>query len=135
MFRASWNRALVRKNVFFHEQPKFRDFLATLVTNYSSFDKEWLPICRLCLPCIFRYNYIIKNEYFVEDTRCLIKELGLDKYGNLKLEKKPIDHEMIANYYGEVPLNLLKQLYELYKEDFIFFDYSPEEYYKMSKYR
>ena len=42
-------------------------------------------------------------------------------------------NELARKYFSELDINTTKQLYELYKVDFEMFDYSPEEYFELSR--
>ena len=42
-------------------------------------------------------------------------------------------NELARKYFSELDIDTTKQLYELYKVDFEMFDYSPEEYFEISR--
>ena len=41
--------------------------------------------------------------------------------------------DLAKNYFSELDIRMVKELYELYKVDFEMFDYSPDEYFKVAK--
>jgi len=119
-------------------------------------DGHFMPYSRRCLPCVMKYDVIIKMETLEEDSKYLIEQCGLENrldilhenpaptgpetdqgYKNKskkvkKGQKKPqmvnSDTRTAQDYFRDIPVSKIKQLYQHYRQDFEIFGYSAEEY-------
>lgn len=119
------------------EEPTFEEFLSFLAKNMI-FDEHWKPITVQCAPCTIQYDYVIKTESFTEENMYMLEQLHLDQLVDINLAENVnpggrTDIRISKMYYSTVPRSLLEQIYKLYRDDFILFDYSPDEYFVMTK--
>ncbi|XP_046485014.1 carbohydrate sulfotransferase 11 isoform X2 [Neodiprion pinetum] len=119
-------------------EPTFTEFLR-FITKEKYFDEHWAPYNQFCRPCALNYDYILKFETFKRDEDFLIQELELNQYLYTKNNVKNVNPQgatttMISKkYFQSVPKMLLEEVYRVYEKDFNLFDYSPDDYYLMTK--
>jgi len=119
-------------------EPTFVEFLRYLVET-KKYDEHWRPFTTECAPCAMNYQIILKMESLEEEQLFLATKLNLLDYlfalnstGWLLQNTNPngrTEHNYTEQYYREVPLQLLQQVYTLYEADFRLFDYSPKKYF------
>ncbi|KAK7068880.1 hypothetical protein SK128_013591 [Halocaridina rubra] len=120
---------------------KARDDLRTVWNNKGKtiVNMHWRPFWLTCAPCHVIYDYIGKVETLDWDQEYIIRKMGLqDLLYNAHTHSSNFDSynttsEAARDYFKQVPLSLLKDVVELYKPDFLLFDYSPDSYYKLAK--
>ncbi|XP_043461702.1 carbohydrate sulfotransferase 11-like [Leptopilina heterotoma] len=113
-------------------EPLFIEFLEFIVKE-KYFDEHWIPYTEACLPCDINYNYILKFETFEEESRFLLQQLKLDDKLHSLEKRNSTTKSILKNYYQQIPVKLLKKLYNIYEKDFQLFSYTPEEYYSLGK--
>jgi len=119
-------------------------------------DGHFMPYSKRCVPCAIKYDVIIKFETLEEDSKYLIDQCQLDdrltvghenpaptgertnqgqknkskkvKAGRAQPEKSSGSSFQSLDYFKDIPVSKIKQLYEYYRYDFEIFDYSAEEY-------
>lgn len=121
-------------------QATFLQFLNYVIseTKSNSINPHWRPYLWTCRPCGMTYDYIVKLETFGDDllylaTAAGIKEINTDLRKNQSpaLEEKVTDFE---EYFEDLPPQVLKDIYQIYKYDFLFFGYDvPEAMLKASQ--
>ena len=91
---------------------------------------HWRPVYKICSTCFFHYNFITKIETFQEDLsyikkRFKIKEIKTNSLYNAASNstRNTYYDDQIVKYFNNIDKKLLKRLYEVYKYDFILFDY------------
>ena len=119
-------------------EPTFVEFLKYVVRT-RIFDEHWRPFTAECAPCDMKYQIILKTESLEEEMLFLATKLNLLDYlytlnstGWLLQNTNPhgrTEHKYAEQYYGQVPKQLLQQVYMLYEADFRLFDYSPKKYF------
>lgn len=117
--------------------PTFTQFLKYISEDNYSRDEHWRPVATHCVPCLFPYDYVLKTESFDHEIKLLFKMLGMQKYlpeTKLHVNQNGATSPQLANaYFSEVPKQLLKKLYNIYKNDFKLFNYAPDSYFNMTK--
>ncbi|XP_063588268.1 carbohydrate sulfotransferase 14-like [Penaeus indicus] len=116
---------------------QFLDFVISEAKS-SSINPHWRPYLWTCQPCGIPYDYIVKLETFSDDLLYLaaaegIREINTDLRENQSpaLEEKVTDFE---EYFQDLPRQVLKDIYQIYKYDFLFFGYDvPEAMLKASQ--
>ncbi|XP_073466616.1 carbohydrate sulfotransferase 9-like isoform X1 [Aquarana catesbeiana] len=111
------------------ESVSFQEFVNFIVEQKpEGLDKHWRPMHYLCDPCNIDYNVLGKFETLKQDSDHVLQIVGAPsnlRYPEIKkyIESRT-DAKLSAEYFSQLPLNLLQQLLELYKLDFILFGYS-----------
>jgi chondroitin 4-sulfotransferase 11 len=123
-------------------EPTFVEFLQYLVET-KTFDEHWRPYTAECAPCELNYQFILKMESLEEEQLYLATKFNLldtlltiNSTDQLLHNTNPngrTEHKYAQHYYGQVPKQLLQEVYVLYEEDFRLFDYSPKEYFNFAK--
>ncbi|XP_042866725.1 carbohydrate sulfotransferase 8-like [Penaeus japonicus] len=118
----------------------FVQFLNYVISEAESnaINPHWRPYLWTCKPCGISYDYIVKLETFSDDllylaTAAGISEIKTDLRENQSpaLEEKVTDYE---EYFKHLPPQVLKDVYRIYKYDFLFFGYDvPEAMLEASK--
>ncbi|XP_042875707.1 carbohydrate sulfotransferase 12-like [Penaeus japonicus] len=108
----------------------FSQFLSFIIHQAkkgpSAVNNHWRPISWNCMPCIGNFDYIVKLETLDDDLAYLIKVIGIKEI-NLKLRHN-MKHSNAKvkgyeSYFQTLPTAMLKDIYNIYKYDFILFDY------------
>lgn len=114
--------------------PLFEEFVRWLLCQWragNELDMHWTPIVIFCTPCQVRFDVIAKFETLHEDQDYLIKQAHVGHI--IKPEwKNPTrgvqTKDVIKNYFAQLSKSQIKDLYEMFRYDFVLFDYSPDEY-------
>ena len=115
--------------------PTFSEFVSYIVdeaTAGHSLDMHWTPVYSFCNPCQVDLNHIIKFETFDRDTLQIINKSGLVQYlpPTEKTLKKNASKgsqntsSLVDMYLKELPPDLQKDLYDIYRIDFDLFGYN-----------
>ena len=54
------------------ELPTFWEFIQFILESENDLDPHWMPMLDLCSPCSFHYDYVIKFEDSVRETRTVL---------------------------------------------------------------
>ena len=110
----------------------FIEFLNYLIADIAesgrdSLDHHWAPVTIVCNPCTVRYDFIVKFETLQEDSEVLLDYVQAH-YSHRNTVEFPrrsptIDSNRCNEAFKEIPVEVKEKIYQLYKEDFIFFDY------------
>ncbi|KAI4478917.1 hypothetical protein M0802_014467 [Mischocyttarus mexicanus] len=119
--------------------PFFEEFVRWLLCQWKAgneLDMHWTPIVNFCTPCQVRFDIIAKFETLREDQDFLIKQAHVGHI--IKPEwKNPTrgvqTKDVVKNYFTQLSKTQINDLYEMFRYDFILFDYSPEEYISLGK--
>ncbi|CAH1394088.1 unnamed protein product [Nezara viridula] len=129
-----------RKKAFYNPRwptlPEFVNYLVDIKKKGLPMDMHWAPITEFCTPCQIHFDIIIKFETLMEDQKYLIQVAGLK--GKIKPEwKNPskgrVTTDVVNNYYSQLTVKQILQLYYLYRYDFELFEYSISDYLDMAK--
>ena len=108
----------------------FEAFVEYLVANpsQSSYNWHWRSFFWHCSPCHFKYNYVTHLEDSEEEGPWLLNTWRVDKLTHLPAQymKSPLKSHGPEYYWRNVPQDTIKELYRVFYEDFIMFDYSPD---------
>lgn len=113
--------------------PTFTEFVRYLLDETRAgnrLDEHWAPVYSFCNPCQVNVTHIIKFETFDRDTKRILEKAKLSHYlpasGKIRENSSGRNSKSLCqvdNYLNELPPNLQKELYEMYKIDFDLFGY------------
>jgi len=120
-------------------EPTFSEFVQYLIgtdlANYA--DDHWIPYYLFCTPCSVRYDAVAKFETLREDQEYILRRSGVDHVIDIEakwrhLTKGKPTRAVADSYFSTLTREQAQKLYWKYKLDFELFDYSPEEYFRMT---
>ena len=118
-------------------EPTFPEFVQYLIdtdlANYA--DDHWIPYYLYCTPCSVRYNAVAKFETIRPDQEYILKMGGIAHLIKSKwrhMTKGKPTKTVAKKYFSTITIEQARKLYEKYKFDFELFDYSPENYFRMT---
>lgn len=109
-------------NVTFRE---FIDYLIEEGVADESANEHWRPISQLCQPCLLNYTFIGKYEKFDDDAKLILKMIDAP-FIQFPQNKSGRTADHLRLYFASLPLEKIKQLYDLYELDFKLFGYDLE---------
>ncbi|XP_058795957.1 carbohydrate sulfotransferase 11 isoform X2 [Phymastichus coffea] len=129
-------RAKSPKNAGKHgpRYPLFEEFVRWLLCEWKAgqeLDMHWTPITNFCTPCQVRFDVIAKFETLHDDQNYLIKHARVGHI--IKPEwKNPTrgvqTKDVVKQYFSQLSKTQIKELYEMFRYDFVLFGYSLTEY-------
>ena len=111
--------------------PTFREFIEYVVDlPLSKLESHWIPMYIQCMACHINYTIIARLDTLTKDSEQIFKSIGLDA----ELPKSHVTQgnttdNTVASYYSQISKHLLEKLLDIYKFDFLLFNYSGKEYY------
>ncbi|XP_037068282.1 carbohydrate sulfotransferase 11-like [Pollicipes pollicipes] len=118
-------------------EPTFAEFVQYLIdtdlANYS--DDHWIPYYLYCTPCSVRYHAVAKFETLREDQEYVLKRGAVDHLIHAKwrhMTKGKPTKAVAESYFSTITRDQVEKLYAKYEFDFELFQYSPEEYFRMT---
>ena len=108
----------------------FQDFIKYIVglhKNHDMFDEHWVPQHKLSNPCFIPYRFIGKFETLHTDMEFVVHKLfnaSVSETELFKKSQKATDDLTIATFYRNIPRKDIDILREIYKYDFMLFNYS-----------
>ncbi|CAK8687084.1 unnamed protein product [Clavelina lepadiformis] len=109
----------------------FEDFVNFLVDIKGPREIHWQFYHELCRPCQSHYDYIIKFETMRDDIEFLSNYLNISEehrkifFPQMQYRSQP---NKVDQYFEKIPRNLVLNLYNAYKKDFVLFDYDRPYY-------
>ena len=110
--------------------PTFREFIEYVVDlPLSKLESHWIPMYIQCMPCHINYTIIARLDTLDKDSEQIFKSMGVDA----ELPKSHVTQgnttdNTVATYYSQISKDLLDRLIDIYKFDFLLFNYSAQEY-------
>ena len=104
----------------------FGDFVQYLIgTSPEEFDSHWARITDHCQPELIHYDAIVQIETIEDDMSNLFNytDTEMDLFSN---QSRATDENLTLEFFDGVDENSRQQLYEIYKEDFLFFNYTMQ---------
>lgn len=117
---------------------KFEEFVGYLVNPHTQreepFNEHWETVSSLCHPCHIHYDLIGKYESLQEDANYILRLAGVDKLVKFPTYAKSTrtTDEMTAQFFQNISSAFQTQLFNLYKLDFVMFNYSVPNYLKLA---
>ena len=129
----NFSRKIIEKESHEAIIPTFTQFVMYILDEYHAgkkLDMHWEPAYRFRNPCQVNLTHIIKFETFDRDTKRILEKANLSHYlpasGRIKENSSGRNTKsscQVDKYLNELPSNLQKELYEMYKIDFDLFGY------------
>ncbi|XP_050825744.1 carbohydrate sulfotransferase 11 isoform X2 [Serinus canaria] len=116
---------------------KFEEFVAYLIDPHTQreepFNEHWQTVYSLCHPCHIHYDLIGKYETLEEDSNYVLQLAGVGNYLKFPTYAKSTrtTDEMTTEFFQNISSLHQTQLYEVYKLDFLMFNYSVPSYLKL----
>nr|XP_032832063.1 carbohydrate sulfotransferase 9-like [Petromyzon marinus] len=89
-------------------------------------DVHWLPVHKLCQPCLLPFNFIGKLETMQRDAAALLAKIGAPSWMSYSDPKnKRSSASMTRSYLAQLSPEAKWKLYRFYYEDYRLFNYSP----------
>ena len=115
--------------------PTFEEFITWLLTvPPTKYDVHWNRYFDHCGPCNINYNSIVKMDHFTQhDEQVLMEDMGLGQL-NISLQHfqqtlgGSTNFTVTCQYFKHLSKIQVHKLYQIYKEDFLIFQYEPDPY-------
>ena len=95
----------------------------------AKFDDHWKPMYMQCMPCHIQYRVIARLETLKRDSEHILQSIGVSSRlpHSHTTQGKSTDN-LVASYYSQLDKQLLGKLYDLYKFDFLLFNFTDSGY-------
>ncbi|KAM9467903.1 carbohydrate sulfotransferase 11 isoform 1-T1 [Clarias gariepinus] len=115
---------------------KFTEFAEYLVDpatkREAPLNEHWQTVNTLCHPCHIHYDVVGKYETLEEDADYVLKLAGVPNslhFPSYAKSTRTTD-QMAAMFFKNISAQQQRQLYQLYKMDFLMFNYTSPSYLK-----
>ena len=111
--------------------PEFVQYIIYLHKYKQRFDEHWAPYHTLTFPCQIKYDFIGKLENQIEDSEQVLRYGFHMDSSNVKFPTETAKHKTGSSAksaekaFNDIPQEHMKQLREVYKLDFMLYDYDP----------
>ncbi|XP_036447443.1 carbohydrate sulfotransferase 11 [Colossoma macropomum] len=115
----------------------FEEFVYYLVDPRTQkeepFNEHWERVHSLCHPCLIHYDVVGKYETLEQDSQYLLKLAGADQEVQFPVFSKSTrtTGDMAAKFFDNISPFYQKKLFNLYRMDFLLFNYSTPAYLKL----
>ncbi|CAL4122394.1 unnamed protein product, partial [Meganyctiphanes norvegica] len=114
-------------------QPRvtFTEFLVHVIKTFQQGkpNAHWRTYSNDCSSCTFDYKYITKVETLTEELAYIFNKLGIPADPSVAMNAHHQDPYAGLQKYRNVKRSLRKRIYDIYKYDFILFNYTVPDYY------
>ncbi|XP_064877693.1 carbohydrate sulfotransferase 11-like isoform X1 [Oncorhynchus nerka] len=116
---------------------KFREFAEYLVDPATQRDgplnEHWQTVYQLCHPCHIHYDLVGKYETLEEDAKYVLRLAGVGESVRFPTYAKSTrtTDSMTAQFFSNISSRQHSQLFQLYKLDFLMFNYSTPSYLRL----
>ena len=105
----------------------FSEFIRFVTDSDKEIDGHWRPQHLLSFPCYVNYTFIGKFETLHEDTIYLLQKIyGMKSIKEVESMKKRTTDAETAKYFANISPEYIEKIRELYKYDFLFYNYSTD---------
>ena len=95
----------------------------------TKFNYHWKPIYLLCMPCHFKYSIMARLDTLSMDSEQIFKSIQVSaSLPRSHVTRDNTTDNTVASYYSTISKDLLDKLLDIYKFDFLLFDYRVDEY-------
>ncbi|XP_061213142.1 carbohydrate sulfotransferase 13 isoform X1 [Neopsephotus bourkii] len=113
---------------------RFEEFVYYLLDPRTQreepFNEHWERVHSLCHPCIVHYDVVGKYETLAEDANYILQLVGADtsiKFPSSSKTTRTTD-DMTAQFFQDISPFYQRRLFNLYKMDYLLFNYSIPSY-------
>ncbi|XP_014324938.2 carbohydrate sulfotransferase 11-like isoform X1 [Xiphophorus maculatus] len=112
----------------------FREFIQYLVDPQTQreepFNEHWERVHSLCHPCLIHYDVVGKYETLEPDAHAVLRLAGVEGKVQFPTSSKSTrtDGNMAARFFKHISPFYQKKLFNLYRMDFLLFNYTTPEY-------
>ena len=108
--------------------PTFKEFVNFILeTPMQRLNNHWTSMTRRCQPCAMDYDIIGKVETIEQDVAYITKKMNVSIAGFPHLNVSN-STSRTKNYITSLPVEIRYKLYDKFKDDFIMFSYTMEDY-------
>uniref|UniRef100_W5LFW8 Carbohydrate sulfotransferase n=1 Tax=Astyanax mexicanus TaxID=7994 RepID=W5LFW8_ASTMX len=114
--------------------PEFTEYLVDPATRREApLNEHWQTVYSLCHPCHIHYDLVGKYETLEEDANYVLRLAGVGDQLHFPSYAKSTrtTDQMTAAFFHNISARQQSQLYELYKLDFLMFNYTTPSYLKL----
>ncbi|KAJ8260047.1 hypothetical protein GJAV_G00176460 [Gymnothorax javanicus] len=114
----------------------FEEFVYYLVDPHTQreepFNEHWERVHSLCHPCLIHYDVVGKYETLEQDSHYVLQLAGAEAEVRFPTSGKSTrtTGDMAAQFFRSISPFYQKKLYNLYKMDFLLFNYTMPHYLK-----
>ncbi|KAI4876067.1 hypothetical protein NFI96_010445 [Prochilodus magdalenae] len=118
-------------NVAFHK--RYGTKIIRRHRKEEPFNEHWERVHSLCHPCLIHYDVVGKYETLEQDSQYLLKLAGADQEVQFPTFSKSTrtTGDMAAKFFDNISPFYQKKLFNLYRMDFLLFNYSTPAYLKL----
>lgn len=116
---------------------KFKEFAEYLVDPATQRDgplnEHWQTVYQLCHPCHIHYDLVGKYDTLEDDANYVLRLVGVGdslRFPSYAKSTRTTD-AMTAQFFSNISTQQQVQLYQLYKMDFLMFNYSTPSYLRL----
>ena len=105
--------------------PEFVKYIIAVSASGGELNAHWRPIYRICFPLHIQFTFIAKYETLTEDMEYILQTMfGTDGCNLVKTQTRVYYNNIIKQYYSQIPEAHKIQLRNIYRNDFILFNFS-----------
>ena len=114
----------------YKKAPTFREFIEYLVDlPIRKFEPHWIPMYLQCMPCHIQYSIIARLDTLTTDSDQIFLSMGVSaQLPRSHVTQGKTTDNTVATYYSQISKDLLDKLYNIYKFDFLLFNYTADVY-------
>uniref|UniRef100_A0A8C4QA79 Carbohydrate sulfotransferase n=1 Tax=Eptatretus burgeri TaxID=7764 RepID=A0A8C4QA79_EPTBU len=129
-YRANATATALRRGADVHFSEFVRYLLDPRTRHERELNEHWERATSLCSPCQIHYNLIGKYETLNEDAALILRHVGMDNVTRFPLRsvRTRTTHAMTARFFENITAMERLKLFELYKIDFLMFNYSKPSF-------
>ena len=121
--------------------PTLEEFLEYVLSTDllgSGFSSHWAPYWRVCTPCHFKYDLVVKLETGEDDLAYMWQKTGLDSQAPIPWENRsgsPGGSRELRELLASLPRDLILRVHDKYSLDYTMFGYDINTALKMGGHR
>uniref|UniRef100_A0A1B6KWD5 Carbohydrate sulfotransferase n=1 Tax=Graphocephala atropunctata TaxID=36148 RepID=A0A1B6KWD5_9HEMI len=105
----------------------FSEFVAYVTSKNSVFNEHWMPIDKLCNPCLVKYDFIGKYETLNRDAQYILDHIGVGDISFPRIRPTNTSNHL-SKYISHLSYSSIISLYKIYYNDFKLFQYSLQSF-------